>query len=296
MSLKPKKEEDVVRDFQKMLEEMYDELAPFAAKKIGVELYDFNKKSKISIDDTLIINGRTFSNDNWMSFEINIFSGFLIYIHKMNKVFISTMETASKSEPNKFEIPIISLEDMISIATNLISAYWKLSIFSVPSVPFKDLTELQIEIAGRLNRYAELFLVGHELGHVILNKNPSIAKDYQIDFDEKIDSGTKEKWTEEHLADLLGLELCLQLGDEWAEYGLTDQNRLTYLAIEVLFLSQDLLLRYISKDGHINYNDTHPPSYSRLVVIRDYIKKNVNPEWLSIGEQFEIISELILPI
>ena len=112
-------------------------------------------------------------------------------------------------------------------ARNMMSSFWDSSIFDVPSIPIAAMTEGQIALTSYLVHFAELFCIGHELGHVIINSCPGKARK------ELLIANSIENWTHNYLselgvekakreraivhwprelaADLFGLKLCLKV-------------------------------------------------------------------------------------
>lgn len=293
-------------------------LLPHVATRLRTTEHDLRKRLEIYLSKEPIINGCTFSEDNWKTFKIEIAWGLLIFFHKMIKLFLSRMNV--RDDDGIIEATCISEEDMVETSRKLMIGFWDGTIFTTPSFPLTKMTKSQIELSSYLLHFGEEFVIGHELGHIIINSDPEKAKREILiasaSTDERnrallddigIEKSKKEtaikRWPYELAADMIGLQLCLQERDDFI-------GRMTIRAsAELLFVTMVLLeefykmsrgrdywvdiYRYQNKPYHKEMH--HPPTSLRLEFIQAYVDQD-NPHSTvdQLGKTFKQWAQYIL--
>ena len=269
------------------IHKMFDELSPHAAKRAGISITDFKNRFKgLRVVKTIDINGCTFSNDEWKTFEVDIYEGLMIFIHKYFKVIVSMLNT-SRSYKGEIETPSLTMDDIVPIANMIMELYWKNNVLQAQGIKLTKLTEGQMILNTELVHNAELFVLAHELGHIILNTNKNAQRYIELSSG-NASSDQLSNWNEEVNADILGLKLCLEMK--------STRPGVVFNAIELFFLVQGMLVKFYEKTnaGNSLSHETHPPSSYRLRVLRSFVDQSGASEWLVIGKQFEELCDSIL--
>jgi hypothetical protein len=138
-----------------------------------------------------------------------------------------------------------------------------------PEYPIGD---SQKSLSNLLTIETESFLLAHELGHLLVKPGIEALPEDLVErlisgsYRGFIASGTSE-WDEEHIADLLGLELVMGIltgatsPEGWV-------NQLRYAGVELM-----LLIEYAMEQLGFEVSSTHPPAAKRLQVIRTHMRQ-----------------------
>jgi hypothetical protein len=281
------------------------ELLPVVARKMGRRVDDFRKcLKKISLDDTLLISGRATSEDEWQTFEVGLSTGLLLFHHQMVILFVSLVTVVGDANEIVDETKI-SNDEMLSTAKRLMQAFWdgdkpSERFFLTPGFSLLSLTKSQIELAAGLLHYADMFVVAHEFGHILINTAPECVKREML-----IVEGARESmvrpvlneheghddtailhWMDEITADFIGVSLCKELGNDKV-------LRMVIHSSAVMSLVMcDMLEKYHRKLTGISWEyRTHPPSHLRLEVLQTLSDW---PAGLDLGTSFRQLSDHIM--
>lgn len=278
------------------------QLIPYTATKVRMEP-DVLKNCILNVSMIMDpeVNGFARSSDNWKTFEIGINIGLMIFLHKMIKVFASRIGVMG-DEGHPVENPEIPFENTISVAKRLMKAYWDQNLLSTMGFQVMQLSEEQMNISSHLLHHAECFVVAHEFGHIVINLHQAEVKELNIgievvrgilegisDLSETSKHQLTRQWGQEIGADLIGLQLVLELGK-------TDHDKiLIYSAAELVFILQNMLETFYEKNIGENLPlGSHPPSQMRLAVLRSIVGKSNPPQVLQLGEAFAEMAEMIV--
>jgi hypothetical protein len=274
-------------EFNKMLNEFMDRLVAVAEKNEKITANSLrNRISKICAVDTLDINGRVYQNNSL--FTIDIYIGLLIFIHKLFKIFVSQTGTAERlGNDIRTENSKIDFDSIVPIVKAMLKAFWEKRLFTEQSwIETKQLTNGEIIILEELRSYAEMFIVAHEIAHIVYICNPSTKTFARL----PSNYGTiSSNWNKEIGADILGLIFCLLCNSERAP--------LAFSSIELFFIVQKMIVDFYTMEHGFKpkLSITHPPCEIRLKAIREFVQES-NPveNWFAIGEKWEIIANSIL--
>lgn len=238
----------------------------------------------VTMDRTSKLYGKTGPIDGERVYEIRLSLGLMLFNHKMIKLMLSRMTVVGDGGVVKDETRM-SNEKMISAAKSMMSAFWKIGgssdeLMRAGGISLLDMTRSQIEMAAFLLFYSESFIVAHEMGHVIKEQYPECVSKERLMVEaasETIMSGYYDRmpegksgdekivefWKGEMLADHIGLDLCLDLGEN-------EMVKMTiFAAAQLALIMYDMLERYYTKKEKRYWRyDTHPPSALRL----DYLQ------------------------
>jgi hypothetical protein len=113
---------------------------------------------------------------------------------------------------------------MATKAESLMKAFWTNDFLELSTFKIEDLDENQSRLAGYQIYFAEHFIFGHELGHVVLNCSDQekilkgiVAVLHRDGFGQSVDMKTLQEWACEIRADQLGLDLLLSHVEEIGE-------------------------------------------------------------------------------
>ncbi len=301
-----------------VLQDMLDKLLPHVAGRLRTRPHDLNAKLEIHISEEQIINGCTYPEDDGEGFTIEIAWGLLIFFHKIIKLFVSRMSVRDDDEI--IEETRISEEHMLETSRRLLNGFFDGTIFNLPSIPLSNLTKSQILLSGYLLYFAELFVVGHELGHIIINTDLEKAKREiliasasteernrtfldDIGIEETKKEIAMRRWPRELAADMIGLQLCMQLYDDFigrmvirASAGLIFITMILLENFHKKSKGSDYwidIYRYHNMPNHNEMN--HPPTCLRLEFLQAYIDQDY-PQLTAdeLGKTFEEWGQYIL--
>ena len=296
--------------------ERLKEVIPFAAKFADVPVKNLEQSiTQISVLDDLLINGYTWSPDgDHFNIEINV--GLSVFCAQVANVFISFIGRIDSSGQRRGN-GLISKNEAASQIKKLIQTY-------VAGQPYYELPSAELErelmlFSVSLHGGIESFVVGHELGHVIISVSKKGREFNQLAIGLMMEQLVKIKslenpgelanqWGTEVAADLIGLMSILQEGPP--DY---------YSAIELFFIIcelleeekhiQDVLEIYnayeaAGQDTHQldallkNKNPflkTHPPAAMRLNFLRQLTEHF--PEQMRLwGKEAEILGNEVLKV
>lgn len=261
-----------------------EQLLPHVAARMGITEAELDQRmvgfGMYDFADEPLCNGFSSSKDNWRTFEIGIGRPMTRLLHRMNKLFMSlvnlhvvddeggiTDQTSSKGR---------SSEEIGEEVTRQLSAYWEGRFEEIGSlVRAEDLSEAQLTLAAQLLHFAEMFVMAHEFGHVIVNSKQRNVPEYahgdnvvrQILSRTSTELAQNEKlvarWAEELAADLLGIQITLAC----VPSGML--RLLAFSAVEMVILIDMLLTQFHTKYyGRPIEDTTHPPAMLRLQMLR----------------------------
>lgn len=279
-------------------------MAPFA-ERLGTGPAEASRcVDEIGLGDELDINGFIRFSDDHRRFSIRIYRGMLVFLHKMLKLYLSRIHVGG-SDGQIIERPKVSDAEMVGSARRLVAAYWNGEIMDTAGIGLEKLTENQMLLAAHLLHYAESFIVGHELGHALVELRPeSVGREIGAAFaylvtepreciveagfpSDRTDRILRD-WSKEMVADLLGLELCLELASEGIP------RVLVWSAADwVLALFTMLELYKARQDGSRMGSERHPPAQQRHRFLRhvttDDEAAEARPAGLGLNEQSDYI-------
>lgn len=286
---------------------MAEQLIPPAAVKIGIKTDELKSRiKKVSVIKNTEVNGHAYSSDNWKTFRIEINSGLMMFLHHMVKLFVSGAGVAEIEASGRvkkvLERSSISFEKQVSVANNLMKAYWDNALEKQRGFYFMDLSNNQIKIGGGLLHNAEHFAVAHEFGHIIIKTSSQNINELNVGLEmmRRISSDIPAltnnnvidvivQWGEEIAADIIGMQLLLEVIKE-------DLRKiLSYTAIELVFIVQHMLdtfyEKYYAKPRLYNM---HPPAYLRLIALRSLLRDSNPSQLFHGGMAFEQIANSII--
>ncbi len=281
-------------------------LVPHVARKMGRRVKEVRRYLKnVGLDDTLRVSAHTVSEDNGQTFEIKLSTGLLLFHHQMLKLFVSRMTVVGDGNEVVDETKI-SNDEMLSYAKRLMQAFWeekggsRENFFRVPGFTFRRLTESQIELAANFLHYADMFVVAHEFGHILINVAPdrvkreirivegakeSMIRPVLIEQERHENTIIIQDWMNEITADLIGVRLCRELSAN-------DVVRMVIYSSAMMSLVMcDMLENYYRKLTGTSWEyRTHPPSCLRLDVLQTL------SDWASydMGTSFRQFSDFVM--
>jgi hypothetical protein len=290
------------------------EMIPFAANFAGIPVENLEQRiTQISVADDLLVNGYTWSPDgDGFNIEINV--GLSMFCVRVASVFVSCIGRIDNSGQRQGN-ELISKYEAAAQIKKLIQTY-------ITGQPYYELPSVELE--SELMFYLvflqggiESFVVGHELGHVIISISEKGREFNQLATGLIMEQLVKVKslkdpetlgnqWGTELAADLIGLMSIIQEG----------RPREYYSAVELFFIICDLL----EEEKHIQnvreiYNayeaagqDTHqldmllkkgnpflgahPPAAMRLNFLRQ-LTEHLPKEMRLWGKEAEILGNVV---
>lgn len=285
--------------FNTLARRLADQLIPHAAKKAGIQSNDLRRRLlAVNLIHSPVVNGSTYSYDGWKTCQIDIYTGLMIFFHKMIKSFVSRIEIEGDSG-RRLEMTKMPLEDMALMAKQLIRGFWEGNLLQTESYQLTHLSGAQILFLGPLLTFAERFVVAHEFGHIVIHLNDYVAEldrsvfmmDYILSHENEFKlldrDVVSKRWGEEIASDTIGLQLSLDCEDE------IFARILVYSAAELVLVMLNMLeVYYVKTIGKLN--STHPPSRLRLDALRAIVDKSTPPWALEMGKAFEHVGEEII--
>lgn len=197
------------------------QLAPHAAKKIGIdEDALLSHLPKITYISSPQVNA-TIHTYNSETFEMGIYLGLLIFLHKFSALYGSRIGVMDE-RGYPVEDPDIPFDKTLALLKELMMAFWEGKIEETTTFDIWDFTEKQLSFLTRITEDAERFIIAHEYGHVITRlkreKTAEITEGIsfiQYTLEKVPDMSRLERerlaleWGKEIACDILGLDLCL---------------------------------------------------------------------------------------
>jgi hypothetical protein len=208
----------------------------------------------------------------------------LSFIHLFSKVFVQCLSLEKKTEgrssiildKNDIRMNIKDNPEILFRFKDFLTAYI-LNGSPRESKPYLLKQDARYQLCTQIMMSAELFLVGHELGHVLANHLKTRRKllFYNQEHDLKHEN---RNWEKEFEADKIGMYLSMKALEK---YGWGDD--MCYVGIEPFFTVYDIALRArkILKDGNEDISDefrSHPPNNLRRQNTRLELKKITSAE------------------
>ncbi len=205
------------------------------------------------------------------------------FIHLFTKIFSQCLEITDKSDgitsfsANKIDI-INKIEKDPKILERFKDFLCSYVIEGSPRKSKQYLMEADTKywFCTYLMISAELFLVGHELGHIIAGHNTKRIKVGY--FTQEDGNAINKNWEKELEADQIGMHLAMQA---MAFKGF--KADFCYLGIETFFIVQEIALKAfkILKDGNEDISkifSTHPPNTIRRELTRESLRRLTSDE------------------
>jgi len=288
-----------------------NELLPFAAKKMGMQTQLLRKRCQDIVLKTPARGQSTLANA-WCSFDhqrfkISVNLPLMIFCWKMAILWASrvgVMSVPGHPEGNTK----ISFDESVSMAKELMEAFWKGTIEQA-NLSSVQLSRNQTIFAGFVCDYSERFVLGHELGHVLIKYAQHCISDVLDwamshaamvislllkqfpEWSENIDEMRKvREWAEEYAADSIGMNILL------TSVNGGQQRIKCYLATELFFTTCNILEQF---SFHYKYANpftlgSHPFSIERVRTLRAAVDKSENANVLEMVEFFEKVGNDIL--
>ena len=260
----------IIKDFAKRL-------IPAVSIRMGIPQKEVQKRLSINFLPT---SKKINAYANPKTFSIIIPGALMVFYHKMLKVFVSTLNVGIKTQiMEKRKIPP---KRILNVCRKLMHAYLEDKILEEGGFLLEELTEGQSTVLSYLRDGCECFAVAHELGHIVNVQTKgntaeySEAKNAVEEFLNKVPDLKIHKtklikpWSNEICADLIGLQLGLQLSispEETKEY--KDWQSWLSCGAQISLLLQSMFQEYedrLANKTTISY--THPPDMWRAAAIR----------------------------
>ena len=233
-------------------------------------------------------------------FELGVNIGLLEFYRELSRMLCSRINAVSESEWKSGAANSdsgISFEKTVEVARALAEAFWNERMPEPGIIPEYELAEQQELLYRPILSLGLQFVLGHELGHVIMETSSRGAehRDAGRRFAREVlgtphrdpnENGRVEDWGTEFAADQLGLELGLE-GSE-PVFKVFQRS-----AAEWFFVVCDILLRYrLGQTGDSIAADTHPPPHVRLRYLRDVFGSSSSRH--DLGGHLRFLAEKIL--
>lgn len=253
-----------------------------AAAKLGVPTEDLsNRLTTVRSFPNPQVNASTSSTDDWRTVTIGVNLGLMLFFHKMIKVFISRFgvidQDSSRQESS------IALGRTAAMGQRLMKAFWDGTLINEPGFPLEEFSKEQFLLGMNCLDAAETFVIGHELGHAVINCFPGTLSHVPIGqslAESAIDTGPISvpiehrarlirEWGEEFSADYFGLAVTV------SSCANPVQKEITLWAIEMALVQMDMLEQfYRQRTGQRPPLGSHPPSKVRRIALRAALGKN----------------------
>ncbi len=296
-----KDDERLPASFDDIVERQLDALL-VAAATLGVPASELRTRlNPVQAFRDPTVNAMTVSTDDWQTVTLGLNVGLMTFFHKMIKVFTSRVGAMGQDGPAEgLEIP---WERTVSVCYELMKAFWDGTLHTTHGFRLNEFSELQITVGAHLLDAAEMFILGHELGHAAMNCFPgqidseAVGRDLAeqimrrtgVSLSEDIRQHLISTWGEEIGADHFGFAATL------ATKANDTQRIMAYWAVELAFIQMDMLEQF-----HVKYRGeqaklgSHPSSFMRRQAIRAAVDPTNPGNTLGIGQGLAELGQKIL--
>lgn len=231
---------DYVKIFNAHAYDSLRSLAAVATEWIGISTEDVIQRiAQVSVIETLAINGNTWTPDDGAHFNIEVNVGLGLFCNRVADVFVANIGRVDEKERLRGG-GLISREEAARQIKMLVKSYIndQLSYLANPVLELgAELREYATELSAGLIE----FVIGHELGHVIVTASEKGRELQQIVTDllrERLENikglgdpnGLATEWGKELAADFISLRTVLEHG-----------SSTHYSSMELFFVVCDLL-------------------------------------------------------
>jgi hypothetical protein len=273
-------------DLENCFKEYYADLSPIAADVIDLTNAELQKHiTGLKFSNNTQINAESLKSKDG-KYSIVVHPPIAMYCWKISKLWATLFGNTSEH----------NFKHTTKLASKLMKSFWGGNINKVEIISILELDKDQTYFAGSMRENIEKFIIGHELGHILMDIAPDkfkgisnlmfsasqsaidiIEKSYKIlPKNDSIKFMSKDKladkWRSEFVADFIGSFLTIQkAGDDQAS------KIRAYCAIDSSFSMLDMLENYfVVANKRIYPLSKHPPSILRLQMLRAMIRMN---EW-----------------
>lgn len=205
--------------------------------------------------------------------------GLMMLLHKLAKAVSSRVRIArSPLEARNLRPRTLSFEETPNYVYEIIARYLMNKHPIGPEIP---LEHDQYWFSDKLRWFMELFVMGHELGH-ILEGHLSKAKILRFKIGREEITVLKPSCNQEYDADIRGLLLVMNARGETFDYDRTTSRSLAYAGPDFFFTIMDL----IEKIANVK-PESHPTAVLRRENLRNFI--SANEKGLALAKDFEEI-------
>jgi len=217
----------------------------------------------VSLLDSDFIAIGTIGNPSPNAYVKKLDTGYAIVFHAGLRDFIYRIARiiATRFRPSDTEDEPTG-DDIQETARLIAEVFWWFQETGRAFGPQYQIDENRTHIANLLAIEAEAFLIAHEIGHIIVDGIDS-ASQHLLDFPDELSPSHRDEFT----ADLLGLQLVLELHNEKAK---RDACRTPFQYAGVEFALQ--IYRGLEELG-FDFHDSHPAAGSRIGIIRSEMQR-----------------------
>ena len=281
---------------------MADEITTPAASKVGMKPKALRRLISVSLFRISEVNGFTkFTKRHRI--EVGINAGLLLFLHRFTQLLI--LRLGIRKEGIVVEEPKHpSWDESVADARILMNAFWDDTLDELP--PQSSVTDLrreQLLFAASLLHCAELSVVAHEFGHIIIGLSPSppseIAEAMALLHDAQRAGKLSgpgiavnvipSNWAKEIACDLIGLQLLLS-----TEASVEGKMIAYASSVFVLAVMSNLELLGLLHRGDEIRSSTHPPTWVRVMALDAITRQGNSPVALSIADTLRrVLGELL---
>jgi hypothetical protein len=294
----------IIRVHSSIAKDIAERMLPHAATRIGIPHSELKKRLEVRLGRSKDINAYA----NAATTRITINASLMVFYHKMLKVFVATLSVGDKTS-GILGKPTISPDRILSAQKRLLQADSEDSLLTTEGFQLKELDAGQRTVLVYLVRSCECFAVGHELGHVVINRTKGNVPEYDSsraavrDFLESIDDLSSaqrreliEPWTNEVCADLIGLQLSLAQPkiEPYSRWG--DHKEWICAGAEITRLLDLMREEFDDRLNHgkmITFVNTHPHDYLRWKAIRSSSEYKAACGDSSLGDSFRTFTGVL---
>jgi hypothetical protein len=209
----------------------------------------------------------------------------MIFLHKSFKLIASQVATHSADEQFT-STPAVSLARVQGIGAQILPQFWNGAAHKVTGLDAEELAMGQIRFQWELVHNAELFVVGHELSHIIMRGSRHAQLPTSFSRNNFLSASQQAAWEEECNADLISLMMCIRS---------SEAPERVISAVELFFITLSALSKYYQAQHHrpADNEQTHPPAAFRLQVVRQFVSQSYGQSALAVGRELESISQSV---
>jgi len=283
----PSSHDEARRGMQRIVSDLADQLLPHAAARIGLTHEGLRERLLgARLEESHEVNGYVRWSEGGQRFEIVLNLALMMFFHKMVKLLVGTIGFG-EDEERATEVPI-GRDTLVAACKGLIEAFWAGRLLTQAGLWYEQFGKMQILLTEHLVHCCECSVVGHELGHVVIQLSPGEVEEVRlarqmVDGYTALVSGLEGEaknemaraWVEEICADLIGLHLCLAqpktqpLYSHWRNH-----KQMLFGGAEIALILRAMLEEYHWKVHcgnpriRVSPVSTHPPGLLRLAAIR----------------------------
>jgi|GEM_PF-6778961 len=131
--------------------------------------------SEIRLHERADINGYAIYSDDSQTFDIEIGIRLIGFLFKSVTLFVVRAKFLDEAT-NQREDPSHTIDEMTPVAKELMEAFWNGTLDGVLGFTMENMSRNRRIVRNSLIAGAERFVMGHELGHVVMKFHPEISE------------------------------------------------------------------------------------------------------------------------